>query len=152
MQKRKDSKGSFLSLCQKSLAEFRRRSGEIKSDHFRARRVRARKYFSGCKRRTTRRAADCKPFCQKRRSAFFDKLRGRIRRNPSSFMCLTGFVNHMGSEAPGKSEGSRTVISVPMPSVLLTDRRPPWYSTACFTMDSPRPVPPVALERLLSTR
>ena len=69
------------SVCRKNLAEFRRRSGEIKSDDFRARRVRARKYFSGCKRRTVRirrtarRAADCKPFCQKRRNVFFDKLR-----------------------------------------------------------------------------
>ncbi len=40
--------------CRKSLAEFRRRSGEIKLDYFWARRVRARNYFSGCKRRTVR--------------------------------------------------------------------------------------------------
>ena len=47
--------------------------------------------------------------------------------------------------------GKLTLISVPcsLDSRLM---RPLWYWAACFTMDRPRPVPPVALEWLLSTR
>ena len=40
-----DAPGRFF----KNLVEFRRRSGERKSDHFLRRHVRRRKYFSGCK-------------------------------------------------------------------------------------------------------
>ena len=47
--------------------------------------------------------------------------------------------------------GKLTLISVPRSSDSRL-MRPLWYWAACFTMDRPRPVPPVALEWLLSTR
>ena len=43
-------------------------------------------------------------------------------------------------------------MEVPCPGALSSAILAPWYSAACFTMDSPSPVPPVALERLLSVR
>ena len=47
---------------------------------------------------------------------------------------------------------SSTSTVVPFPTWLRSSILPPRYCTACFTMESPSPVPPVALERLLSTR
>jgi hypothetical protein len=40
----------------------------------------------------------------------------------------------------------------PWPMALSTRTLPPWFSTMCFTMAKPRPVPPVSRERALSTR
>ena len=48
--------------------------------------------------------------------------------------------------------GNVTVMLVPFPRVLWRSILPPWYWTACLTIDRPRPVPPEALEWLLSTR
>ena len=58
LQKAKTSgkAGDFGSVCRKSLAEFRRRSGEIDSNHFLRRRVRRRKYIAPCKLSETPRA------------------------------------------------------------------------------------------------
>lgn len=39
-----------------------------------------------------------------------------------------------------------TVIVVPLPAVLSRLIEPPWKATACLTIESPRPVPPVSLE------
>ena len=70
-----------LSVCRKSLAEFRGRSREIELDHFRRRRVRRRKYFSrsGVSNRpplADDRGAErsASPFVEEG-FAFFDKLR-----------------------------------------------------------------------------
>ena len=48
-----------IAVCQKSLAEFRRRSGEIELDHFLPGRVPGGKFFSGCK------CASCAPSAHK---------------------------------------------------------------------------------------
>lgn len=48
--------------------------------------------------------------------------------------------------------GNSTRISVPFPTSLSMVIFAPCWETICFTIASPRPVPPVALERLLSTR
>ena len=48
--------------------------------------------------------------------------------------------------------GSHTRIRVPWPGWLCSSTEPPCSRAQCLTMASPRPVPPVALERLLSTR
>ena len=41
---------------------------------------------------------------------------------------------------------------VPTPSSLWSQTSPPWAWTMCFTIDRPRPVPPVSRERARSTR
>ena len=46
----RSSQSSSIVSLPKSLVEFRRRSGERKSNHFLRRHVRRRKYFSACKR------------------------------------------------------------------------------------------------------
>lgn len=48
--------------------------------------------------------------------------------------------------------GNSTVMAVPSPSRLSSFSWAPCSRAMCFTMASPRPVPPVALLRLLSTR
>ena len=48
--------------------------------------------------------------------------------------------------------GRLTLMLVPFPGALSMDIRPPWYWTACLTIDRPSPVPPDSLEWLLSTR
>ena len=48
--------------------------------------------------------------------------------------------------------GNSTVMVVPSPSRLSSFSWAPCSRAMCFTMASPRPVPPVALLRLLSTR
>ena len=50
------------------------------------------------------------------------------------------------------SSGIETRIKVPCPGLLCKSIFPFKYCTACFTMESPNPVPPDSLERLLSTR
>ena len=62
-----------------------------------------------------------------------------------------------GAPMPGAppfpyAKGNVTRISVPFPTSLCRWMAPWWYCTACLTMDSPNPVPPEALEWLLSTR
>ena len=47
---------------------------------------------------------------------------------------------------------NETVIVVPRPSSLSTEIVALCLAAMCLTMASPRPVPPVAFERLLSTR
>ena len=72
--------GSWGQLIPKNLVEFRRRSGERKSNHFLRRHARLRKYFSACKRARRPPWADgaCAavrpqtPLSKKRR--FFDSL------------------------------------------------------------------------------
>ncbi len=44
----------------------------------------------------------------------------------------------------------RTVV--PSPSVLFRETLALWKAAPCFTIESPRPVPPISLEWLLSTR
>src|ERR671917_843959 len=53
---------------------------------------------------------------------------------------------------PPYPRGRQTVKVVPSPKALSTATRPPWFSATCLTMLRPRPVPPVSLERALSTR
>ena len=50
------------------------------------------------------------------------------------------------------SMGNVTLIVVPVPGRLETSMLALWSMAACFTMESPRPVPPTSLEWLLSTR
>ena len=53
---------------------------------------------------------------------------------------------------PPQDGCSVTVTTVPSPGWLRRAISPWWTITACFTMESPRPVPPTALDLLLSTR
>ena len=48
--------------------------------------------------------------------------------------------------------GKCIVKVVPLPRALSSSRRAWCIISPCFTMESPRPVPPTSLERLLSTR
>ena len=48
--------------------------------------------------------------------------------------------------------GNRIVNVVPRPSSLSTSIVPPWFSTTCFTIARPSPVPPVSRDRARSTR
>src|SRR6185503_20481537 len=48
--------------------------------------------------------------------------------------------------------GKRNQKVDPWPSSLVTQASPPWFKTMCFTIASPRPVPPASRERALSTR
>ena len=50
------------------------------------------------------------------------------------------------------SRGKVTWMRVPWPGALVRWMSPWWRATACLTMERPRPVPPEALEWLLSTR
>ena len=50
------------------------------------------------------------------------------------------------------SMGNVTLMVVPVPGRLETSMAALWSIAACFTMESPRPVPPTSLEWLLSTR
>ena len=61
---------------------------------------------------------------------------------------------HVGSAraSPSRDSGMRTVNVLPVPGRLSTAMSPPWRFTECFTMARPRPVPPLARERALSTR
>ena len=52
----------------------------------------------------------------------------------------------------GPCFGKTTVILVPTPGALFRYRAAPWYKAPCFTMDRPKPVPPISRERFLSTR
>lgn len=54
--------------------------------------------------------------------------------------------------SPHDAAGKRRMNVVPLPTSLSTSIVPLWYSTACFTMARPRPVPPVSFERLFSMR
>lgn len=63
-----------------------------------------------------------------------------------------GHVAHGGCLHYSFVLGNRTVMVVPSPTALWRSISPPWYWAACLTMDRPRPVPPEALEWLLSTR
>ena len=55
-------------------------------------------------------------------------------------------------KTPHPASGRVTVKAEPSPRVLSREMLPWWHSTRCLAMDSPSPVPPVCLERLLSTR
>src|SRR6478609_8171557 len=48
--------------------------------------------------------------------------------------------------------GSSMVKVDPRPGSDQTDTLPPWLSATCLTIARPRPVPPVARERAVSTR
>ena len=48
--------------------------------------------------------------------------------------------------------GSSTTKVAPPPGVASTDTRPPWALTTASTIDSPRPVPPLARTRDGSAR
>jgi hypothetical protein len=52
----------------------------------------------------------------------------------------------------GSATGSVKQKVEPAPGLLSAHTRPPCASTSCFTMASPRPAPPVARVRDLSTR
>ena len=51
-----------------------------------------------------------------------------------------------------RRNGSRIENCDPAPSLLETVIDPPWLSTACFTMESPNPVPPDSRVLALFTR
>ena len=72
--------------------------------------------------------------------------RRRLRRGPPGQL--------LGSTRPSGRGAAGNEISnvVPRPSSLSTSIVPPWFSTTCFTIASPSPVPPVSLERARSTR
>ena len=65
-----------------------------------------------------------------RLDASYREVCGRARRRP---------------QAGGS--GNKQVTVVPLPRSLSADTRPPCASTRCFTMASPRPVPPSSRER-----
>ena len=50
------------------------------------------------------------------------------------------------------ASGNQQVTVVPRPRSLSAETRPPWASTRCFTIASPRPVPPSSREREASAR
>ena len=58
--------------------------------------------------------------------------------------------NHLAKSS--YAAGSLSTNVVPSPCAPSTQIVPWWYCTACLTMASPRPVPPVSFERLLSRR
>jgi hypothetical protein len=57
-----------------------------------------------------------------------------------------------GSSLAGAARERWSVNVVPCPSVLSTTIEPPIASTRCFTIDRPRPVPPISRDRPVSTR
>ena len=99
--------------CSKSLAEFRRRSGERKSNHFLRRHVRRRKYRSACKRAHRPPKADgaCaaagrKPFRQKS-TTFLTKT------TPQAIACgvASAYPRSIASEAGLAPSGSPAALS-----------------------------------------
>jgi hypothetical protein len=56
------------------------------------------------------------------------------------------------SSVASRSLGKRAEKTLPLPGWEAIDRRPPWRASTCLTIARPRPVPPEAVERLLSTR
>ena len=56
------------------------------------------------------------------------------------------------SDAAYSPAGKVTVIVVPSPSRLSSSMLAWWNAAECLTMARPRPVPPLARERLVSTR
>ena len=54
--------------------------------------------------------------------------------------------------SPSFTWGQRTVNTAPPPDRLAAEILPPRFSRVSRTMESPRPVPPAARERALSTR
>src|SRR5699024_8272458 len=52
----------------------------------------------------------------------------------------------------GPVAGNRMVKVEPCPTWLQTTTSPPRFAQTCLTIDSPRPVPPVARDRAASTR
>ena len=61
--------------------------------------------------------------------------------------------SHRGSPpSSGVSQGKPTVNTLPSGSRRWAVTQPPWRRTVSRTMDRPRPVPPAARERALSTR
>ena len=77
---------------------------------------------------------------------------GRIYEITGSGVSPLPVVFYLLSRLYSLSFGSVTVMVVPLPRVESTWMVPRWIITACLTMDNPRPVPPTALDRLLSTR
>ena len=63
-----------------------------------------------------------------------------------------GWNRRAGTGGADHGAGKCTAMVVPWSSVLWTEMVPLCMLTACFTMESPRPVPPMFLEWLLSTR
>jgi hypothetical protein len=57
---------------------------------------------------------------------------------------------------PSQADGPFTGISnqnvLPEPGTLFYPMAPPWAWIACFTMESPSPVPPASRDRPWSTR
>ncbi len=76
------------------------------------------------------------------------------------YTCVLFLLHSKKSQTPSKQTGLlhyiqfsiNTEIVVPTPTLLSIESRSPCFATMCFTIASPRPVPPVSLERLLSTR
>src|SRR5690606_4098834 len=62
-----------------------------------------------------------------------------------------GIAGCAGMAVPPKA-GRRRVKVEPEPSLLHTDTSPACEAATCLTMARPRPVPPVARERAVSTR
>ena len=60
------------------------------------------------------------------------------------FVCFSFFLQSLCQ--------NRSEIVVPSPGLLSILIRAWWRIAPCFTMDRPKPVPPVSLEWLLSTR
>ena len=88
-----------------------------------------------------------------------------IRKNPATAMRAPIVINdkkdagvHCMSasflliQTAFRSFGNVIVISVPLPISLTIFSVPPRKVTPCLTIERPSPVPPIALEWLLSTR
>ena len=72
----------------------------------------------------------------------------RVRRTH----CLNQKFRVSGGFSKPPEKGRRTVTEVPAPGADSSEIEPPWRSTMCLTIERPSPVPPVCLERDLSTR
>ena len=80
---------------------------------------------------------------------------GRVYRWFGEAQVLSGAVDTSGVAVWVRSSfqsGTRMQNELPWPGRLDTAASPPWASAMCFTMASPRPVPPRSLLRALSTR
>src|ERR1035438_909733 len=73
----------------------------------------------------------------------------KLQRNP---LFSYSVVRLFGWGMELKNRGTVSVKREPCPTWLDTATVPPICSITCFTMDRPRPVPPISRDRALSTR
>lgn len=83
----------------------------------------------------------------------FCRAGARRRRKSASFQASPHPLNTpYPSSYQSRSAGKYTAATVPSFTTLSTSISAPCSIAACFTMESPSPVPPISRERPLSTR